>query len=77
MVQISPDSESQNITHCQSWANGVWTVIMSRPMSAASANQVTFNSGMKSSIAFMNVDGSDFERDGHKTISQWCSLNVQ
>lgn len=76
-VQTSPDPESQNIVRSQNWSNGVWTVIVSRPMVAASDNQVTFSRGDRRSIAFGNWEGSDWERDGHKNIYRWQDLYIQ
>ena len=74
-VQVSPDA--QNISSYSNWAANAWDVIISRPMIAASTNQVTFARGMKYPVVFGNWEGWDFERDGHKTITNWTKLDVQ
>ena len=74
-VQPSPDG--QNLVHSQIWANGRWTVIMGRPMNAASDNQVQFNGGGRYGAVFGNWEGSDFERNGHKAISQWINMDLE
>jgi len=69
---------SQNIVHSQNYANGRWTVIMGRPMNAVSATtQVQFTSGGRYGAVFGNWEGSDFERDGHKAISQWINMDLE
>jgi len=74
-VQPSPDA--QNISHYQNWAGDQWTVIMSRPMVAASDNQVTFTPGNTYSVIHGAWEGFDFERDGHKTISAWEKMDIE
>ncbi len=49
--QTSPDAASQNIRHYQDWSNGMWSVIITRPMAAASENQVSFRRGANYIIA--------------------------
>ena len=73
-----PPPPSQNIVHYQSWENGRWTVIMGRPMYAAStATQVQFTSGGRYGAVFGNWEGGDFERNGHKAISQWINMELE
>jgi len=76
---IHVSSDGQNIVSYQSYdsASGEWTVIMARPMAAASPNQVGFAPGGSTNMVFSNWEGSDWERDGHKTISQWMSMNIE
>ena len=74
-VQPSPDS--QNIEHYQNWENGRWTVIIGRPMDAVTDNQVQFTSGGRYGAVFGNWEGSDFERNGHKAISQWINMDLE
>jgi DMSO reductase family type II enzyme heme b subunit len=69
---------SQNIVHSQNWENGRWTVIMGRPMDAVTAtSQVQFTSGRSYGAVFANWEGGDFERNGHKAISQWINMDVE
>jgi DMSO reductase family type II enzyme heme b subunit len=74
---IQPSPDAQNISHYQNWAGDQWTVIMSRPMAAASDNQVEFTRGNTYSVVHANWEGWDFERDGHKTISNWEKMDIE
>ncbi|MCZ7393018.1 MAG: ethylbenzene dehydrogenase-related protein [Candidatus Methanoperedens sp.] len=77
-VQTSPDAASQNLRHYQRWAQGVWNVIIARPMAAASENQVSFVRGKSYRIAFANWKGGAYaERGGHKIVSEWELLSLQ
>lgn len=77
-TQISPDAESQNIRHYQNWAHGVWTLIITRPMSAASQNQISFVRGATHRLALANwKGGNDAERGGNKIISDWQYLSIK
>ncbi|VVB87529.1 Putative respiratory nitrate reductase heme subunit ORF7 [uncultured archaeon] len=77
-VQESPDAASQNIRHYQRWADGEWRVIIARPMSAASENQVSFLRGKSYRIAFANWKGGVYaERGGHKIVSEWEILSIK
>jgi DMSO reductase family type II enzyme heme b subunit len=76
--QTSPDAASQNIRHYQDWSNKVWSVIIARPMAAASENQVSFRRGANYRIAFANWRGGAYgERGGHKIVSEWHSLSIK
>jgi DMSO reductase family type II enzyme heme b subunit len=76
--QISPDETSQNIRHYQKWENGIWSLIITRPMAQASENQVSFIRGRKYRIAFANWKGGAYaERGGHKIVSEWQNLSIQ
>lgn len=76
-VQVSPDTASQNLSQYQSYSNGVWTVIVARPMVAASTNQIAFNRGVSYRIAFGNWNGANTERNGRKGFSSWHTLRLQ
>lgn len=75
---LPPDPLSQNIVHSQSWNNGAWSVIIKRPMAAASGNQVIFTQGDPCSIAFAVWNGSLSERNGRKfSHDKWGLLDVR
>ncbi|OOP55985.1 MAG: hypothetical protein AYP45_12000 [Candidatus Brocadia carolinensis] len=77
-TQISSDEKSQNIRHYQNWSNGVWNVIITRPMVAASQNQVSFVRGVTYRLALANwKGGNDAERGGNKIISDWQYLSIK
>ncbi len=76
--QTSPDAASQNIRHYQNWSNSMWSVIITRPMAAASENQVSFRRGANYIIAFANWRGGAYgERGGHKIVSEWHGLSIK
>ncbi|KKO18079.1 MAG: hypothetical protein DCC43_08465 [Candidatus Brocadia sp.] len=77
-TQKSPDAVSQNIRHFQRWANGVWSLIITRPMAASSNNQVSFARGGSYRVAFANWKGGiDAERGGNKIVSDWQHLSIR
>jgi DMSO reductase family type II enzyme heme b subunit len=78
--QDDDDGISQNLVHSQNYddQNGRWTVIMGRPMDAATAaSQVQFTSGGRYGAVFGNWEGGDFERNGHKAISKWINMDLE
>ncbi|OGI44846.1 MAG: hypothetical protein A2150_02695 [Candidatus Muproteobacteria bacterium RBG_16_64_11] len=73
-----PSPDAQNLSHYQNWGNGAWTVIVKRPLTGASVNQVTFARGASYSITFANWNGSDANRNGRKAIAMgWNTLSIQ
>ncbi|VVB94139.1 Putative respiratory nitrate reductase heme subunit ORF7 [uncultured archaeon] len=76
--QTSPDAASRNIRHYQKWENGTWSLVITRPMAAASENQVSFARGRSYRIAFANWKGGAYaERGGHKIVSEWQALSIE
>lgn len=76
--QTSPDAASQNIRHYQKWEDDTWSMIITRPMAAASENQVSFIRGRIYRIAFANWKGGAYaERGGHKIVSEWQYLYIE
>jgi len=77
-AQTSPDAAALNIRHYQTWADRVWSVILTRPLAAASENQLSFERRATYRIAFANWKGGvDAERGGHKIVSEWQHLSIQ
>lgn len=76
-VQKSNDSDRLPISHYQAWTKGEWTVIITRPMAAASDNMVTLNQGVKYSFALAYWNGAESNRDGFKYRTGWNSLTIQ
>ncbi|MCR4346643.1 MAG: ethylbenzene dehydrogenase-related protein [Sulfuricaulis sp.] len=72
-----PSPDAQNLIHYQSWGSGRWTVIVSRPLTGASVNQVTLARGASYRAAFANWNGSALDRNGRKAISGWGTLAIQ
>jgi DMSO reductase family type II enzyme heme b subunit len=75
---LPPDPLSQNIVHSQNWNDGIWTVIIERPMATASGNQVIFTQDAPCSIAFAVWNGALSERNGRKfSHDKWETLDVR
>jgi len=72
-----PSSDAQNLQRYQNWRNGTWRIIISRPLSGTSDNQITLLSGASYRVAFANWNGSDKNRNGRKAISNWHTLSIE
>ncbi len=72
-----PSPDAQNFEHSQDWSSGVWTVVVRRPMSTATDNQIDLSPGSQYNIAFANWDGSDKNRNGKKAFGNWNTLSVE
>ncbi len=91
-VQTSPDSGGPPpatpplITHSQAWANGMWTVVIRRPLSGAASPQGNLVELVPRSvnpqrgvyrICFAQWDGGNQERDGVKLVAgSWQTLYI-
>ncbi|NIR30874.1 MAG: hypothetical protein GWN84_16475 [Gammaproteobacteria bacterium] len=74
---LQPSPDAQNMARYQSWANGAWTVIVRRPMTTVTDNQINLLRGSDYDVAFAAWDGSDKNRDGRKAISDWHTLSIE
>jgi hypothetical protein len=77
-------AEGQDVQGFGAWDKGQWRVIFSRALSAAQAQSasaqaedIAFTPGKTFSVAFAVWDGSNGERNGQKSTSQWISLQLQ
>ncbi len=60
------------------WANGRWTVLMSRPLQVnGEGNGVSLQPGERASIAFAVWDGSHRDRGGQKLVTIWQDLLLE
>ncbi len=73
---IAQPPEEQNVGGLGLWANGTWKVIFHRSLASDQPHDVSFEPGQVYSIAFAVWDGSNGERDGEKSTSQWVSLQL-
>lgn len=72
--------KSQSVEAQGQWADGRWTVVMTRPLQVDAADAgVALEPGGKVSLAFAIWDGGAKDRDGKKLISIWqdCELERQ
>ena len=73
---ITP-KDNQEVMGKGVWENGVWSVVLKRPLSAIEAeNGVNFTAGKKlAALAVWN--GSQGDRGGRKSISDWVELEIK
>lgn len=58
------------------YSNGKWAVVLARPFETAGAGQAGFTAGAKTDMAFAVWDGSQGERNGMKSTSQFVTLSL-
>ena len=68
--------EEQNVQGFGEWSDGRWQVIFSRNLESSEQDDVSFLPGKTYSVAFAVWDGSNEERNGQKSTSQWVSLQL-
>ena len=73
---ITP-KDNQEVAGKGIWENGVWSVVLKRPLAAIEAeNGVNFAAGKKlAALAIWN--GSQGDRGGRKSISDWVELDIK
>lgn len=56
--------------------DGKWAVVFTRDFAAANGDQAGFSVGAKTDMAIAIWNGSQQDRDGHKSVSQFLTLDV-
>jgi mono/diheme cytochrome c family protein len=70
--------QSQLVRAHGAWADGRWTVVMTRALSVPSDDDgVSLQTGARASVAFAVWDGSHHDRDGQKLITIWQDLELE
>ncbi len=72
----SQPPERQNVQGYGEWRDGVWRVIYSRSLASTESDDVSLAPQNVYSVAFAAWDGSNEERNGTKSTSQWVSLQL-
>lgn len=72
----SQPAEMQNVQGHGEYADGKWRVIFVRDLTPDELNDARFALGNVYSLAFAAWDGSNEERNGQKSTSQWVSLQL-
>lgn len=72
----SQPPEAQNVSGYGTWSPGGWRVIFSRQLDTGDPFDVSLSPAEVYPIAFAVWDGSNGERDGEKSTSQWASLQL-
>jgi DMSO reductase family type II enzyme heme b subunit len=56
------------------WKDGVWHVVIFKPNNTRDPNSPQFEDGQKQNLAFAVWNGSQQDRNGMKSISNWATL---
>lgn len=67
---------SQEVKASGSYADGRWAVVFSRAFDGKSADQASFSTGDDTDIAFAVWNGSEGDRNGMKSVSQFVTLSI-
>jgi hypothetical protein len=69
--------EGQNVHGASEFQDGVWRVVMSRPLSDGDPNDAVLSPvNAATVVAFAVWDGSRGDRDGQKSVSSWLALSL-
>ena len=69
--------KAQNAVGKGVWDNGVWRVVIVRPMLTGDMSDAQLTPGEKTSIAFAVWDGGNREVDGRKAVALWHPLVIE
>ncbi len=69
--------KSQDVLGRGVWKDGKWSVVFSRPLASADAEDAQLTPGKSSSIAFAVWNGSNQEVGARKQLSSWVTLQIQ
>lgn len=58
------------------WKDGIWSVVMARPLKTNDKSDAQFSIGENKAVAFAVWDGANNEVNGRKSVSAWVVLNV-
>ncbi len=67
---------AQDATGAGMWRNGEWSVVFTRPFSAADGDQAEFAAGKNTNLAVAVWDGANGDRAGQKNVSQFVTLQL-
>ena len=72
---LSP-AGSQDVQGQGVYADGHWAVVFTRTLDSADAEQASFSPGGKTDMAFAVWNGSQGDRNGRKSVSQFVRLSL-
>lgn len=58
------------------WRDGEWSVVFARPFAGADPSQATFDTTTRTNMAVAVWNGSEGDRNGQKSVSQFVTLSV-
>jgi len=70
-------AEQQMVSGKGVWRDGRWYVLFARDLKVSGVRYAQFTPGRTSNVAFAVWDGSQGERDGLKSVSQFADLNLE
>ncbi len=68
--------EMQNVQGYGAWSEGTWRVVFIRELETSEGDDVRFVNGVVYPMAVAAWDGTNEERNGQKSTSQWISLHL-
>jgi hypothetical protein len=69
--------EGQNVRGASEYRDGVWRVVMSRPLSDGDPNDTVLQAGSAATVVAVAAwDGSRGDRNGQKSVSTWLALSL-
>lgn len=69
-------STVQDVQGKGAWTNDAWAVVFARPYTSEGPEHAGFGAGSRTDIAFAVWDGSQDERNGMKSASQFITLSI-
>lgn len=69
-------SETQDVQGKGVYKDGRWSVVFSRPFAGAANDLATFTAGTNTDIAIAVWNGSQGDRNGRKSVSQFLTLSI-
>jgi DMSO reductase family type II enzyme heme b subunit len=73
----SPREETHDLTGSGAWKDGLWRVVLSRPLGTEDARDLQFEAGRFIPIAFANWDGWAGQRGSRHTLTSWYWLVLE
>jgi len=78
---LKPQAQ-QDVSAKGVWADGIWTVVFSRPLLTSDEEDIQINPGTWTSVAFAFwdgklVDGAVKEKGSQKAVSSWWSIRAE
>ncbi len=72
---LSP-AETQDVQGKGEYKDGRWSVVFARPFAGAADDQASFTAGTSTDIALAVWNGSEGDRNGRKSVSQFMTLSI-
>jgi DMSO reductase family type II enzyme heme b subunit len=67
----------QNVAGQGVWHDGFWSVVFMRDLASKEADDVNFQPGKATPVAFAVWNGEQGDRNGRKMVSNWYQLLLE